>query len=645
MATAGHVDHGKSALVKALTGTDPDRLPEEKLRGITIDLGFAHFELPAPSDSIWFSIGIVDVPGHEDFVKNMVAGVGSIDLALMVVAADDGWMPQTEEHLQILNYLGVTRAVVALTKIDLARDREQELKAAIRQKLSHTPLAHAPVVSTSTVENAGVEALKGALTEVLSRTPPPRDMGKPRLAVDRVFTLRGIGTVATGTLSGGRLNQGQDVVIQPSGIATRVRGLQSHNADVPSCGPGTRTALNLADVEVGGKASSAAGAKAVRRGDVITIVELGAAGTTLHVLIERSGRLSDSKGGGGRPLKNGGLVRVHHGSGNHPARVSFPDREELGPGEQALAQLRFEAPLFALGGDRFIIRDWAEQQTLGGGIVLDPEPPPRSFRGASQRRLLEERIKGPHDVRIWVRTQLARDGAVRKSGLLCKSVFGMDEIMNAVSELVSAGKLVAPGELVADAPWWNSLLEQAVLAIDDHHRRHPEQLGLPVSQLRAALQGCLIVPEVFDELVHALSAQGFRQSGVVIKRNSHRPGLPPHLEAAGARVRSALAAKPLEPPSRKELAPDAASQQALRFLRDTGEVIELSEEIVLLNESFAKMKREITGFLQRKGSATVSDLRQMLGTTRRIMMPLLERLDREGVTVRQGDQRVLGKNP
>src|SRR5271170_7898668 len=235
VATGGHVDHGKSALVKALTGTDPDRLPEEKSRGITIDLGFAHLEIPssAPEDGP-LSLGIVDVPGHEDFVKNMVAGVGSIDLALLVVAADDGWMPQTEEHLQILTYLGVHRAVIALTKIDLVAD-EQAASDRIRERLRGTlftetlGFADAPIVPTSVVAGRGLDDLRAALARVLAEAPPSDDIGKPRLAVDRIFTLRGVGTVVTGTLAGGTLRRGQEVTIQPSGKKTRIRNMQSHN--------------------------------------------------------------------------------------------------------------------------------------------------------------------------------------------------------------------------------------------------------------------------------------------------------------------------------------------------------------------------------------------------------------------------------
>ena len=244
LATAGHIDHGKSALVKALTGNDPDRLPEEKLRGITIDLGFAHLELPG------HSLGIVDVPGHQDFVKNMVAGVGAVDLALLVVAADDGWMPQTEEHLQILSYLGATRGVVALTKADLVDDtsaREEE----IRQQLQNSPLAETSIVPVSAHKGMGLEELKNALAAAAETMPPHTDDGQPRLAVDRVFTLQGIGTVVTGTLTGGTMNKGDTVTAHPPGRDTRIRTLQSHNRAQDTAQPGTRTALNLADAARG----------------------------------------------------------------------------------------------------------------------------------------------------------------------------------------------------------------------------------------------------------------------------------------------------------------------------------------------------------------------------------------------------------
>ncbi len=648
VATAGHVDHGKSALVKALTGTDPDRLPEEKARGITIDLGFAHLELAAPTDDArpstldprpsTFALGIVDVPGHEDFVKNMVAGVGSIDLALFVVAADDGWMPQTEEHLHILAYLGVTRAVVALTKIDLVEGGEDEVVAALRGQLKQTPFADAPIVPTSVITGRGIEELKVTLARVLAGTPAPRDIGKPRLAVDRVFTLRGIGTVVTGTLTGGTLRRGQSVALQPGSRATRIRSLQNHNRDVESIGPGSRTAINLPDVAKGTDEASAAG---VRRGEVITLAESGEACATLDVVLEKSARLVGSKAAAARPLKDGALVRVHHGSSNVPARVLLLDRKQLGPGEKGLGQLRLESPIFVFTGDRFILRDWSEQATLAGGIVLEADATRRGVRQPAHLGFVERRAGAIMDAATCVESYLERERAARSNGLLEKSNFSVAEVTEAVARLAAQAKVVHAGEFVAHGPWWQAQVERAAAVIDAHHRAHPDQTGLSLNQLRSEMASLLPEPDLFNTLAADLCHRGFTQSGVVIHRATHRAALPPQLQAAGNRLRAALAAKPFEPPSRKELAPDAATLQALRFLLQTGEVIDLGEDLVLAADSFARMKEAIVQRIRGKGPATVSDLRQLFGTTRRVMMPLLERLDREGVTLRQGDTRTV----
>jgi len=641
LATAGHVDHGKSALIKALTGTDPDRLPEEKARGITIDLGFAYLSLstlsPQPST---FLVGIVDVPGHEDFVKNMVAGVGSVEAALLVVAADDGWMPQSEEHLQILAYLGVSRAVVALTKIDLAGGKEAQAAAAVRERLRDSPFASAPIVPTSVVTGRGLAELQATLAGLLAATPPAPDIGKPRLPVDRVFTLRGIGTVVTGTLSGGTLRRGQAVVIQPGGQASRIRSLQCYNQDVEASGPGTRTALNLPDVEP----RSVGKAGGVGRGDVVTLAELGAASDTLEVVVEKSARLRGSQTPAARPLKDGTLVRVHHGSGNTPARLLLLEGGELLPGQRALAQLRLERPLFGFAGDRFIVRDGAEQATLAGGMILEPESTRRRWRSEPRRAALQRRAQAPGDPQAFVASQLARDGAAQRAQLLRKSRFSAAEVAKAVDELAAARKAVVAGELVADAAWWQALSLRAAQLIDAAHREHPDWIGLPLNELRGALAGHLVVAGVVEGLVADLCRNGFAQAGVAIRRLAHQPALPPHLQAVAARLRAALSAKPLDPPSRKELAPEALSQQALRFLLATGEAVEISPEVVLSAEGWQRAVSLIKEQLAARGGATVSDLRQALGSSRRVMVPLLERLDREGVTRRQGDQRLLGKS-
>lgn len=627
LATAGHVDHGKSTLVRALTGTDPDRLPEEKLRGITIELGFAQLELHTPDALL--SVGIVDVPGHEDFVKNMVAGVGSIDLALLVVAADDGWMPQTEEHLQILLYLGVRRIIVALTKIDLA-ESEDAAADKVRTQLRETPFADAAIVRTSIPTESGIAELKTQIVREFSALIPQRDIGKPRLAVDRAFTLRGIGTVVTGTLAGGTVRRGQSVVVQPAKMPARIRAIQNHNREVEEIGPGARTALSLPDVAVARERNS----PGVWRGDVVTLSELGEPNTIVDVAISRSPRLPTKT----RPIKHGASVRVHHGSANVGARIFFQSEEELRAGETAIVQMRFGAAAFLFAGDRFVVRDVSEQSTLAGGIVLDANARARGFRSVAQRQFLARRAAAPNNLGVFVATQIARDRVVKRNALLVKSSFSAEE----VAEAIKSANVIERGEFLIEAKWWSEILRHAEKVIDLEHKAHPNHAGLGLSRLREALARDLPLPEISDVLVSELCRSRFVRSADTIARVTHRPSLPPQLQSAAAKIRAALAAKKFDPPSRAELAPDSTTEQALRFLRDGGELVELKGEVVLATD-FASMREAIVAFLRKNSSAGVSELRQLLGTSRRVIIPFLERLDRDGVTRRIGDKRVLAK--
>ena len=627
LATAGHVDHGKTALVRALTGTDTDRLPEEKARGITIELGFAHLSLPStinhqPSTSL----GVIDVPGHEDFIRNMIAGAGSIDLALLVVAADDGWMPQTEEHLQILTYLGVRRLVVAITKSDLGNANAVANQA--RDQLEETNFQDAPIVLTSVRVDSGIEELRLALTSEFARLEPARDIGKPRLFVDRAFGLRGIGTIVTGTLIGGKFSRGEEVAIQPGGRRSRIRSIQSHGRELESAQPAMRTAINLADISLEKDAG-------VARGDVLTKAELGLPSELLDVVLMRSVRATTPAA---QPLKHGAAVYLHHGTRRFRARVLFLSERAFLAGERALAQLRVEDPVFAFIGDRFVLRDPSERRTIAGGIVLDADGGPK-FRSAEQRSLLTVRAAAPNDPMTFVRTELKRDGARAADSLLIKSGFSAEEIEAATKQLAAAGDLVRHEKIVADANWWRSSKHQAAALIDAEHRTHPDRIGLDFSFFRTALGS--FPPAVIEALTADLCADGFAQIGNALKRASHRPTLPPALQPAAAKLRAAISAHPFDPPSRKELAPDADAQQIMQFFVRTGEVIELAPEVVLLGESFARMKKAAAEFLAQEKAATVGELRQLLATSRRIIIPFLERLDREGLTIRQGDRRRL----
>ncbi|PYL17523.1 MAG: selenocysteine-specific translation elongation factor [Verrucomicrobia bacterium] len=657
LATAGHVDHGKSTLVKALTGTNPDRLPEEKARGITIDLGFAHLELSAPPSSLnkrqsnasaartsdqpsTFSVGIVDVPGHEDFVRNMIAGIGSIDLALLVVAADDGWMPQTEEHLQILSYLGVRRIAVALTKSDLGKI--DNVASQIREKLRETTFANAQIIATSARTGFGLEDLKEVLASEFATVSTPRDIGKPRLFVDRAFTLHGIGTVVTGTLAGGQFQRGQNVVIQPQNLSARVRTIQSHNRDLEIAQPGTRTAINLPDVPVG--------SDGIKRGDVITIANVGAAADIVNVVLERSARLN-RKTPAARPLKNGSLVHIHLGTTRVPAKITLLDQDVVQPGQRAVAQLCLDSPILAFVGDRFVVRDSSAQNTIAGGVVLDVDGDRQNFRNAGQTELLRTRAAAIDEVDVCIQSQLTRDGFAQTNTLLVTSHFSADEIANALSRSQNAGGIVLRGKIAANPAYWRDLVARASALIDRAHEKHPEQRGLDFTELRVELN--IESDELFAAVVSEMTANGFARAETNIGRNSHRPSLPAEILPAAEKIRAALAGKPFDPPSRKDFllataSPSGGGQdrhlhQALRFLIEQGEIVEIGDEIVLLRDAVDQMQNLVSEFISTNGSATASQLRQSLGTSRRIIIPFLEYLDRTGVTRRVGDERVLAQ--
>ena len=628
IATAGHVDHGKSALVKALTGTDPDRLPEEKARQITIDLGFAELNLDGPNGEKVHA-GIVDVPGHEDFVRNMIAGFGAVDIVLLVVAADDGWMPQTEEHLQILTYLGVNRLVVALTKSDLGGVEETALQ--IRDQLRDTKFAESPIVPISVRSSDGLEELKQTLAAVLSGAEPQCDIGKPRLFVDRAFTLRGIGTVVTGTLIGGRLGSDQAVVVQPRGMPARIRSIQSHNRHVDLVQPGTRTAINLPDL----KASDSAAA--IKRGDVVTIADLQAS-DTLDVLLERSPRVRQ-KHMAKRPLKNGVLIYLHHGTARVRAKIAFLEQDALQSGDQAIAQLRLNSPILAFMGDRFVIRDPSEQQTLAGGIVLDPDGDRGAFRDAAQVGLLTTRASAYGDVDLCVASEITARGALPRSNALRKSRFTTGEVDQALQRFQTRGQIFLNDQIAAEIGLWRTLRRRAIELIDQAHKTQPERAGLELNDLRTALRDQ--IPDVIGALVADLCTDDFIRARSTIARRTHRSALSSEMEPTAKNIRERLSTKPLDPPGRNEVAPDARSRSALRFLIEKGEAIEIASDVVLSREAFAQMKIVIVAFLQKHGTATVSQLRQELGTSRRIIVPLLEYLDRAGMTRRVGDTREL----
>jgi selenocysteine-specific elongation factor len=615
IATAGHVDHGKSALVKALTGTDPDRLPEEKKRQITIDLGFAALNLTGPNGAK-IHAGIVDVPGHEDFVRNMIAGLGSIDLALFVVAADDGWMPQSEEHLQILNYLRVQRAVIALTKSDLGRI--EIVTNQIRERLSGTPFADSPIVPTSVRTGTGIQNLVNTLGNQLATTEPQHDIHKPRLFIDRVFTLRGIGTVVTGTLTGGSLRRGQQIFLYPTNLETRIRSIQSHGQELDVAQPVMRTAINLPDLRV----------DQINRGDVVTVPGHGAPTSTLIVLVEKPSR-PNGDNTVIHPLKNGSSMYVHHGASRVAARIRFRENGPLEAGKEKVAHLKLASPIFAFIGDRFVLRDSSERHTIAGGIVLDPDGDKESLASG----VIVDNINS------LLHATLAQHGFARRGSLLSKSRFSADEISEALINLERNGEIILCQQIAANGQFWRKLRAQAIGLIDAAHKENPQRIGIDLGELCSALR--VQEPEVFESLVADLCNSDFVRKASVIARTSHRPTLPVHLQPVEKRIREALTRQPFDPPSRKTIESDPRARQVVRFLIENGDVTELALDVLLLGESFERMKSQVAQFISKNGPATVSQLRQALGSSRRVMVPLLERLDHEGVTIRTGDKRHL----
>lgn len=631
LATAGHIDHGKSTLVEALTGINPDRLPEEKKRGMTIDLGFAHLDLPdTPATGGIWHIGMVDVPGHADFVRNMVAGVGSVDAALLVVAADDGWMPQTEEHFQILLHLGVTHGVVALTKSDLLVSPEESV-AVIREKLSDTPWAGAPIVPVCALDGAGLDALRAALVEMLRHTPPPADTGKPRLFVDRVFSPRGAGTVVTGTLTGGCLRPGETVVIQPIALPAKIRGLQNHGRTVDCALPGMRTAIQLAGVDIAHHGEG----HGVWRGHAVEggLLAGTAVASVIHVHLRRLARDGACEEAS---VRHGHIVWFHHGSASVRARLYLAEDRTLAPGAAGLAELRFASPAAVLAGDRFVLRDASRRLTLAGGTVLEPAARARAWRNPRALASLHTRATHPLNHSVWVADLLDRDGFLHPDGLLLRSHFRPADITAALRDLPA----VAKGSWLFSPSNWQVMLGHAAAAVQQHHAAHPHDPGLPLAAYRQRLAQHLPDESLADLLAGELISSGnLVRDRNFLRSDSFQPALSPEIRRACLALRGILHADKENPPVLSTYVRTPLEQAALKVMLQRGEVLFLTQEIAMLSAGYESLKSRLLGFLINAGSATIAQIRDATGTTRRILIPLCERLDREGLTIREGDSR------
>ena len=628
LATAGHIDHGKSTLIEALSGINPDRLPEEQKRGMTIDLGFAHLNIKDTEnqDEI-FSLGLIDVPGHADFVKNMVAGAGSVDLAMFVVAADDGWMPQSEEHLQILSYLNVKRAVVALTKSDTVDDIDFSIEV-IRDSLKGSAFENSPVVPVCALIGEGIDEIKKVIINELKELPPPADISKPRLCVDRVFSPKGVGTVITGTTHGGGFSKGQKVMIQPQGTETTIRSIQNHNSQLDNCKSGMRTALNIPDIEIlKGKSK-----EGIRRGDTITIADLGTPSRRVHVEVHVSERATKIQ-----TIKHAQRVRFHHFSTTISGKILFFENSNLEKGNKQIAEIRLDRPVFTFAGDRFVLRDWSKQFTIGGGIILDSSPPKRSYRTEKQRNFLLMRASNPNEFTTHLNSLLNRDNYIKSNTPLSQSSFSKSVIEHAIEN----NDAVVSGNFIIDKKWWSEINEIAGNRIKTIHEKHPELPGIDISQLRAFMKKRVFDSKLFEFLIDQLCKSGFTKKDTILSIDSHKASLPNHLTSSGKKIISLLDANPLEPPNPKEIINSENDEAALKFLLQTNEAIQLDEKVILLSKNYNKAVDKIRSYITQNGPATAADLRKALSSTRRVIIPLLEHLDKEGITFRSGDTRVL----
>lgn len=630
LGTAGHIDHGKTALVRALTGVDTDRLPEEKARGITIELGFAALDLPGGT-----RLGVVDVPGHERLVRTMVAGATGIDLVLLVVAADEGVMPQTREHLAICELLGVDRAVVALTKVDLVDAELAELaEAEVAAQLEGTALAGAPVVGVSALTGAGLDALRAALAEAAALAEPrtPRG-GPPRLPIDRAFAARGFGAVVTGSLVGAPLAVGDAVEIQPGATAARVRGLQRHGADVRRLEPGVRCAVNLHGVEL----------ETLSRGRVVTLPGALAPTGTLDVQLA----WLDVAPAVDEPYS----VELLAGTAERRARVAPVGRERLEPGSVGFARIHVDGPpLPALPGDRFVLRGFARTAmggtTLGGGVILDAAPPRRRRSDPGLVAELEELASRDPARELAVR--IARGGlsGVERARLSRDS--GLAEELDApLAALAAEGAAVA----TASGTWLASralaeLEERLLAALERFHREQPLQPGMPAGALRGRLPAN--VPRDVAELALARLAErgAVRGEQDVVRLAAHEARLDASQEQLAARILAQAREARLEPPALREWCERLGVEvgplrDLLAHLERRGELVRAREDLWFAAEEIAGLRQRVLAHLREHGRLTTPDYKALIGTSRRTAVPLMELFDEQHVTARRDDVRLL----
>jgi selenocysteine-specific elongation factor len=626
--TAGHVDHGKSTLIAALTGTHPDRLKEEQAREMTIELGFGWMTLPNGEE-----VGIVDVPGHRDFIENMLSGIGGIDAALLVIAADEGVMPQTREHLAILDLLQIPAGLIVLTKTDLASDPAwlDLVETDIRSAVSDTVMKDAPIVRVSAKTKTGLNSLISNLQSLLQQKPTRLDLNRPRLPIDRVFSMSGFGTVVTGTLLDGHLSLGDDVEILPSGQKGRVRGLQTHRKKEERAVPGSRTAVNISGVET----------ELVQRGEVVVHPDQYQLTRRIDARFCLLKEVSLS-------LKHNSEVKLFVGASESMANLRLLSIEELNPGEEAWIQLELRDPMVTVRGDRYILRRPSPGETLGGGVIVDHQPRGRHKRfDESILKSLESLSQGtPTDVLLEAALSLniaPINEVVSRSRLEAKDAdSALQELLitNSLIPLEEGKPTITSDHLVIALPHWNTLHQKIMEIVESYHNTYPLRRGIPREELKSRLK---LSSHTFNALVRKLITDHLL--------TDHSPMLakPDHAIQFDSGQRAKVQAlirrfeqNPFSPPSIKELQTEV-DQEILNVLIEENELITVSSDVIFRKRDYDSMVDRIKKEIQQKDKITLSEVRDLFSTSRKYAQALLEHLDLIGVTVRDGDYRKLKK--
>jgi selenocysteine-specific elongation factor len=616
--TAGHVDHGKSTLVQALTGTHPDRLKEEREREMTIDLGFAWLTLPGGE-----SIGIVDVPGHIDFIENMLAGVGGIDAALFVIAADEGLMPQTREHLAILDLLKINGGVVALTKIDMVEpDWIDLITADIRAALRGSILRDAPIIPVSARSGVGLPDLLSALDRTLLQAAPRIDRNQPRLSIDRVFSIAGFGTVVTGTLIDGSLNVGDEVTILPKKLSARVRGLQTHKTKIDRAVPGSRVAINLSGVEVSD----------LKRGDLVTTPNW--LSPTLLIDAQFEHLLTSP-----RPITHNMEVKFFHGAAEVPAHIRLLNDQQIYSGKTAWVQFALREPLALIKGDRFIIRLPSPSITLGGGTVIDPQPGRRHRRFRSDViARLETLAKGtPSELLLQA---LEASGPIAINDLLKRTSIQADAARSILNDLIASHRalLLNPNTVIAISTW-NTLKTKIDYELSAYHHANPLKAGLPREQLKSKLG---LETKFFNLIIdRAISEGQVVASGSMLRAKNFQVQFTAQQQQSIEKLLHQFKTAPWNTPSLKD-SESIVGADVLFTLIDQDTLIKLSDDVLLLAETYQAAVEKIKVHLIAHQTITVAQVRDLFATSRKYALALMEYLDTQGITKRKGDERIAG---